>query len=48
MVAYTCDPKTWEMEAERPEFQGHPHLHNELEVSKLPNLSKKKNMTQVW
>lgn len=36
------------MEAKRFEFQGHPQIHNELETSKLHNLSKKKTMSQVW
>lgn len=47
MAAHT-DPRTRKMEAKRSEFQGHPQIHNELKISKLHNLSKKKTMSQVW
>lgn len=37
MVAQSCNPSNWEMEARGAGIQGHPHLQIELEVS-LTNL----------
>jgi hypothetical protein len=33
MVAYTCNPSTWELKAGRAEVQGHPWLRGKLEAA---------------
>jgi hypothetical protein len=33
MVAYACNPRTWEAEARRLRVQGQPRLYNEFKVS---------------
>jgi hypothetical protein len=33
MMAYPCNPRTWELETEASRVQGQPGLHTEFEVS---------------